>query len=74
MSPVFGDTWYYLALLNRRDTRHEAACRWSAANARPVVLTDFVLLEVGDAFSRGIAEARTADHHFEQAGFTILLK
>ena len=133
MTPVFGDTWYYLALLNRRDTRHEAACRWSAANARPVVLTDFVLLEVGDAFSRGsarqrflrlvallrsdpnttvvpadrellerglglfaerpdknwsltdcisfvvmrergIAEALTADHHFEQAGFTILLR
>ena len=133
MTLVFGDTWYYLALLNRRDTGHESAYRWSAANARPVVLTDFVLLEVGDAFSRGsarerflrlvallrsdpnttvvpadrellerglrlfaerpdkdwsltdcisfvvmrergIAEALTADHHFEQAGFTILLK
>ena len=23
---------------------------------------------------RGIAEALTADHHFEQAGFTILLR
>lgn len=133
MTPVFGDSWYYMALLNRRDTGHEAACGWSAANARPVVLTDFVLIEVGNAFSRGrtrqqfldlvallrrdpnstvvpasgelvergldlfaarpdkdwsltdcisfvvmaeqgITEALTRDHHFEQAGFTILLR
>ena len=133
MTPVFGDSWYYMALLNRRDAGHETACGWSAANARPVVLTDFVLIEVANAFSRGkareqflelvallrsdanstvvpasgelverglelfaerpdkdwsltdcisfvvmrdrgITDALTADHHFEQAGFTILLK
>jgi predicted nucleic acid-binding protein len=133
MTPVFGDAWYYLALLNRRDTGHEGARTWSRANARPVVLTDFVLIEVGDAFSRGrarerflqlvgmlrsdpnttvvaanhqlverglrlfakrhdkdwsltdcisfvvmreqgITDALTADRHFEQAGFNILLK
>ena len=132
MSPVFADTWYYLALLNRDDAAHEEAARWSARCARVVLLTDFVLIEVGNTFSRGraraqfvglvhslradpntvvvpaseslvaegfrlfaergdkdwsltdcisfvvmgqrgITEALTADHHFEQAGFRILL-
>ena len=133
MTPVFADTLYYLALFNRDDSWHAAAVRWSERHARPVVLTEFVLVEVGSAFSRGRARARfvelvrsvrsdstttvvaassdlferglelfaergdkdwsltdcisfvvmrdrgitgplTADHHFEQAGFTILLK
>jgi predicted nucleic acid-binding protein len=37
-----------------------------------VVLTDcisFVEME-----SRGLTDALTADHHFEQAGFSVLLK
>jgi predicted nucleic acid-binding protein len=35
-------------------------------------LTDFISFAVmGD---NGITEALTADHHFEQAGFTALLK
>ena len=29
----------------------------------------FVIME-----ERGLAEALTSDHHFEQAGFTVLLK
>ena len=133
MTPVFADTLYYLALFSRDDSWHEAAVGWSQQHARPVVLTEFVLIEVGSAFSRGrarvrfvelvrslrsdstttivaassdlfdrglqlfsergdkdwsltdcisfvvmrdrgITEAITADHHFEQAGFTILLK
>ena len=133
MTPVFADTLYYLALFNRDDSWHAAAVGWSERHARPVVLTEFVLVEVGSAFSRGrarvrfvelvrslrsdstttivaassdlfdrglqlfsergdkdwsltdcisfvvmrdrgITEAITADHHFEQAGFTILLK
>ncbi len=58
MSPVFADAWYYLALLNRKDAAHAAANYWSAANARAVVLTDFVLIEVGNTFSRGAARER----------------
>jgi len=132
MTPVFADTWYYLALLNRDDAAHEDAVRWSAQSARVVLLTEFILIEVGNTFSsgrarakfvglvrslradpntvivpaseglvaegfrlfaeredkdwsltdcisfvvmqqHGIAEALTADHHFEQAGFRILL-
>jgi len=133
MSLVFVDAWYYLALFSKADEAHAAAVRWSKEVKLPVVLTDFVLLEVGNVLrrgparawftsivgslrsdpdativpasrelvdrglrlfgqrpdkewsltdcisfvvmrERGIVEALTGDHHFEQAGFTILLK
>jgi len=48
MKRAFADTGYYLALLNARDQHHGAA----AAAAREwtrFVLTDFVLVEVGNA-------------------------
>ena len=132
MTPVFVDTSYYLALFNRNDTWHGRALAWQKSRERPLLLTEFVLVELGNAFSRGgarsqfpdlvltlradpavtiapagsmlldrglrlfaerpdkdwsltdcisfvvmrdngITEALTADHHFEQAGFTILL-
>ncbi len=133
MNAVFADTSYYAALFNRGDVNHAAALRLSEELADPVVTTEFVLLELGNAFcrlptrrryvglveslrgglcdvivpashelfdgalrlfaerddkewsltdcasfvvmrERGIVEALTADHHFEQAGFRILLK
>ncbi len=61
MTPVFADAWYYIALLSQDDAGHEVATRWSRQIARPVVLTEFVLLEVGDAFSRGAARGRFAE-------------
>lgn len=133
MNQVFVDAWYYLALFSKDDEAHEAVVRWSKEVKRPIVTTDFVLLEVGNVLKRGpargwlieivrslrgdpdatvvpasrelvdqglrlfgqradkewsltdcisfvvmrehgIAEVLTGDHHFEQAGFTILLK
>jgi predicted nucleic acid-binding protein len=133
MTPVFGDTSFYIALLSPRDTWHRQATAISRSSSRPVLLTDFVLLEVAnmysasarrnevasfifalrsdptvtivpatrDLFDRGLAlfrgrrdkdwsltdcasfvvmgdygaaEALSSDQHFEQAGFTILLK
>jgi len=132
MTPVFADTTLYLALFSYDDAWHAKAVDWSRRNTRPVVLTEFVLIEVGNALSepparslfldlvrrlrlqktteivpastelvarglelfaqrsdkgwsvtdcisfivmrdRGITDA-AADHHFEQAGFTLLLK
>lgn len=120
-------------LLSPRDARHGKAAELSRRLQRRVVLTDFVLLELGNAlsdadqrelfcqlvphlhsdpnvriipasrdlldrgfqlFSRradkqwsltdctsfvvmqeeGLTEALTTDHHFEQAGFNVLLK
>ena len=58
MKPIFADTVYYLLFAKRPDKE------WS--------LTDCISFIVMQEY--GLTEALTADHHFEQAGFTILLK
>jgi len=55
MTPVFADTSFYLALFSRDDAWHQKALRWSEADTRPVILTEFVLIELGNALSRGQA-------------------
>ena len=133
MRPVFADTSYYMAVFNEDDVAHDEAIRFSREIALPVVLTDFILLELANALSRrqsrqrfvglvsylrsnpacrilpiskdlfeaglrlyaerpdkdwsltdcisfvamkrlGLTDALTADRHFEQAGFKVLLK
>jgi predicted nucleic acid-binding protein len=52
--PVFLDTSYLCALLSVRDQWHEIAVRWQqliVQQDRPVVTSEFVLLEVADALS-----------------------
>jgi uncharacterized protein len=132
VSVAFADTFFYLALLRVDDPAHASAVA-SARLARPLVTTEFVILELGNACARaedhadflalvagmraspririiplatrllnrglermasrpdkdwsltdcisfvvmeeeGITEALTADRHFEQAGFSALLK
>jgi len=132
MKAVFADTSFYLAVLSPRDIAHANALQVGHRIERPVVLSDFILLELGNALSRvgqrvlfsklvphlrsqpnvqiipasrdllergfelfsrrldkawsltdctsfvamgdeGLSEALTTDHHFEQAGFTVLL-
>jgi predicted nucleic acid-binding protein len=129
----FVDTFALLAMLNPADRRHQDAMRWMSASRRPLVITEWILTELGDALcaartraaflaverrlradprvqvvtsapdlfqgglalyagrpdkdwsltdcisfetmrTHGIRDALTADHHFEQAGFTALLK
>ena len=55
MSAVFADTSFYLALLREGDPIHEAALAYAISN-RPIVTTEFILLELGNAC------ARAADH------------
>lgn len=133
MTPVFADTSFYVALLSPRDAWHTQATAFSRSISGPVLLTDFVVLEIANMYSatprrdevaafimalridssvtiipatrdlldRGLSlfrsrrdkewsltdctsfvvmqdhavtEALTSDHHFAQAGFTILLK
>jgi predicted nucleic acid-binding protein len=133
MKPVFADTAHFIAALNAQDRWHARAVALSRNPPAPLVTTEWVLLEVGDAFSfrqgrmrfvrllellrqqpdveivpattevfrravdlyanrpdkdwsltdctsfvvmqtRHLQDALTADHHFEQAGFRILLK
>jgi predicted nucleic acid-binding protein len=133
MKAVFADTSFYVAVLNPHDVTHAKALQVGEHVHRPVLLTDFILLELGNALSgvgqrdlfsglvrhlransnvriipasrdlldRGIelfshradkawsltdctsfavmqeeelTDALTTDHHFEQAGFTALLR
>ncbi len=133
MTPVFADSFYFLALLNEKDEAHQAALSFALGSRRPYVTTIWVLTEVGDACAhpskrehflellnylrhapdttivserpalfdqgvnlyedrpdkhwsltdcisfvimreRGLTDALTGDHHFEQAGFRSLLK
>jgi predicted nucleic acid-binding protein len=133
MKPLFCDTVYFLALLNRADHLHTRAVQFSLDAYQPLLTSEWILIEVGDALhkganrgrfgrllevlshspntevvgaesslfrrgcdlflsrpdkdwslsdctsfvvmqERGLTEALTHDHHFEQAGFSILLK
>jgi predicted nucleic acid-binding protein len=133
MTPVFADTFHYLAILDPTDESHERALELSRRLRRRVVTTAWVLTEVGDALceptnrgiftglirllkgdantdivpasqdvfergldlhshrpdkawsltdfisfvvmtERGLTDALTGDHHFEQAGFKALLR
>ncbi len=101
MKRVFGDASYFVAFLSARDHWHARAIALNQQPTGPLVTTEWVLTEVGDAFSlpssrpkflrllqilrqqpdaevvpasTDLFEALSNDHHFEQAGFRILLK
>ncbi len=48
MKPVFADSSYYLALMSVQDIHHDSALQWSRSSSRPLVSTEFVLLEVAN--------------------------
>ena len=133
MKRAFGDTFFFIALLNPCDSYHQAAAQFSREWDGQILTTRWVLAEIGNAlsgingrrsftsfldgleqlehiqillpsdklFEQGVTlfaarpdkewsltdcisfaamracsmeEAITADHHFEQAGFKMLLK
>ena len=49
---VFADTAYFIALLNGKDSAHSAALHYSRQSFRQIAVTEFILLELADAFSR----------------------
>jgi len=51
MKRVFGDSFYFIALLNARDIHHGQARDVTRNLAGPVVTTRWVLAEVGNALS-----------------------
>jgi hypothetical protein len=51
VNAVFGDTSFYLALLDERDALHERALAESKVN-RPMLTTEFIILELGNACGR----------------------
>lgn len=58
MSAVFGDTVYFLALLNARDQFHAQALALSERAPGRLVTTEWVLTEVGDALAAPPARGR----------------
>ena len=51
MTAVFADTSLYLALLSADDEFHDRALQLSIEMRRPLVVTEFVLLETGNSLS-----------------------
>src|SRR5258706_2220003 len=52
MTCVFGDTAYFLALINPSDELHQEARRFSMQPSGPLLTTEFILMEVGDGLSQ----------------------
>lgn len=52
MRAVFADTFYFIAQLNPADGAHAQATAFTNSFEGKLVTTDWVLVEVGDAFSR----------------------
>lgn len=60
MSGVFADTVYFLALLNARDSLYRQAKAHADDPPGPIVTTEWILVEVGDALSNPPARERFA--------------
>ena len=52
MKPVLADTSYYIALLSEKDVYHEAAVTLSESLLGRTVVTEYVLVELGNALCR----------------------
>jgi uncharacterized protein len=50
MASIFADTFYFIALLDSSDVNHPQAVAWSRQPGVSFVTTEYVLVELGDAF------------------------
>jgi uncharacterized protein len=68
-SSLFVDTGYVIALINSNDLYHQQALWWADKYDRhPVITTDAVLLEIGNALSRlARQEAASIINYFKTA-------
>jgi len=72
--PVFADTFFFLALLSRRDAHHAAAVRLMR-EVKEMVTTAWVLMEVADAMclpSSRSAVVTLFRHLYESSEVTIV--
>lgn len=51
MKPVFCDTFFFLAAINKSDKHHDEALSWSNAYDGPLLTTIWVVTEVADALA-----------------------
>jgi uncharacterized protein len=52
MKSIFADSFFFLALMNKRDAAHSKAVELIATLTGPIVTTQWVLVKVADAFSQ----------------------
>ena len=63
MAARFADAFYFIALLDSSDASHLPAVAWSRQKGVSFVTTEYVLLELGDAFhAPGLREEFTVFH------------
>ena len=55
---IFADTGYFVAFLKERDDLHARALRWAGAVREPILLTDYVLVEVANDCSAPVMRRR----------------
>jgi len=51
MKPLFADTFYFQARVNRHDQHHARVLAWSQTRAAPLVTTDLVLVELANSLA-----------------------
>ncbi len=51
MTPLFADTFYFQARLNRHDQYHERVLAWTQSHTAPLVTTDLVLVELANSLA-----------------------
>ncbi len=61
MKPVFADTFFFFAILNRADPLHRRAAAFSRNNRQLRVTTDWVITELADGLSRVADRERFMD-------------
>lgn len=61
MNAVLADTFYFVALLNRRDRHHRRAWEVAERRDRAIVTTRAVLLEVADGLADSSSRAAAAE-------------
>ena len=58
MKPIFADTSYYIAFLSEEDVYHDAAIAWSEDLLGRTVVTEYVLVELGNGLCRSRYRSR----------------
>ena len=78
---IFADSGYLLALFHRRDELHTRAQAWARTLNEPLIVTEYVLCECVDAFSRpssrstahALVDVVTSSDDFQVIGASPLL-
>ncbi len=55
---IFVDTGFFLALAQQRDALHQRAVAWAGCCSEPLLITEFVLLEMVNSLSAPIDRAK----------------